>query len=146
MTDSAPVPAPMPAQVRARTWTLAEHAEPVCVVRLPAGSSLPAWADGAPLVSVTWTRDETSVVCAARAVPDTLPGSVIGPYAAFRVVGTVDHGLTGVLAALLAPLAEAEIPILVVATYDTDWILVPAHHAAAASACWTGAGHRVVGP
>jgi hypothetical protein len=135
---------PLPPAVGARTWTIAEHTEPVCVVRLPAGSALPDWADGAPLISVTWTRDETSVVCPARSVPDTLPGAVMGPYAAFQVVGPMDHGLTGVLSALLAPLAEAEIPILIVATYDTDWILTPAQHSAAAAACWTGAGHEVV--
>jgi hypothetical protein len=127
-----------------RTWTLAEHAEPVSVVRLPVGSALPDWADGEPLISVTWTRDETSIVCPSRSIPDALPGSVIGPYVAFQVAGPLDHALTGVLAALLAPLAEAEIPILTVATYDTDWILVPAQHSAAAAACWTGAGHEVV--
>jgi len=130
--------------VAPRTWTLAEHAEPVSVVRLPVGSALPDWADGEPLTSVTWTRDETSVVCPSRSVPDEPPGSVIGPYVAFQVEGPLDHGLTGVLAALLVPLAEAEIPILTVATYDTDWILVPAQHSAAAAACWVGAGHTVV--
>jgi len=83
-------------------------------------------------------------VCPSRSIPDTLPGSVIGPYVTFQVAGPLDHALTGVLAALLAPLAEAEIPILTVATYDTDWILVPAQHSAAAAACWTGAGHEVV--
>lgn len=132
------------APVPARTWTLAEHAEPVSVVRLPVGSMLPDWADGEPLISVTWTRDETSVVCPSRSIPDALPGSVIGPYAAFQVAGPLDHGLTGVLASLLVPLAEAEIPILTVATYDTDWILVPGQHSAAAAACWVGAGHQVV--
>jgi hypothetical protein len=137
---SAGPPTPAPS----RTWTLAEHAEPVSVVRLPVGTALPDWADGEPLISVTWTRDETSVVCPSRSIPDALPGSVIGPYVAFQVAGPVDHALTGVLAALLAPLAEAEIPILTVATYDTDWILVPAQHSAAAAACWTGAGHAVV--
>ncbi len=132
------------APVPPRTWTLAEHAEPVSVVRLPVGSMLPDWADGEPLISVTWTRDETSVVCPSRSIPDALPGSVIGPYVAFQVAGPLDHGLTGVLASLLVPLAEAEIPILTVATYDTDWILVPAQHSAAAAACWVGSGHRVV--
>jgi len=136
-TSVTPLPAP-------RTWTLAEHAEPVSVVRLPVGTALPDWADGEPLISVTWTRDETSIVCPSRSIPDTLPGSVIGPYVTFQVAGPLDHALTGVLAALLAPLAEAEIPILTVATYDTDWILVPAQHSAAAAACWTGAGHEVV--
>ena len=139
MSD-APVTPPTPS----RTWTLAEHAEPVSVVRLPGGTALPDWADGEPLISVTRTRDETSIVCPSRSIPDALPGSVIGPYVGFQVAGPLDHALTGVLATLLAPLAEAGIPILTVATYDTDWILVPAQHSAAAAACWTGAGHAVV--
>ena len=115
MSDAPVTPAPA-----ARTWTLAEHAEPVSVVRLPAATALPDWADGEPLISVTWTRDETSIVCPSRSIPDALPGSVIGPYVVFQVAGVLDHTLTGVLASLLAPLAEAEIPILSVATYDTE--------------------------
>ena len=46
-----------------------------------------------------------------------------------RSTGPLDFALTGVLYALLAPLAEAEISVFTISTYDTDWILVPADRA-----------------
>ena len=40
------------------------------------------------------------------------------------MLGSLDFSLTGVLASLIVPLAEASISILTVSTYDTDYILV----------------------
>ena len=41
-----------------------------------------------------------------------------------KVLGPLDLGLTGILASLAAPLAEAGVPIFAISTYDTDYILV----------------------
>ena len=38
--------------------------------------------------------------------------------------GQLDFGLTGILASLAAPLAEAGISIFAISTFDTDYILV----------------------
>jgi len=48
-----------------------------------------------------------------------------------------------VLAALAAPLAEAGIPVLAVATHDTDYLLVKHAILDDAVAALTRAGHRV---
>ncbi|OMJ07128.1 hypothetical protein AYI70_g12413 [Smittium culicis] len=45
-------------------------------------------------------------------------------WVAFKVDGVLDFGLVGILANLSGVLAEAKIPIFVVSTYDTDYILV----------------------
>ena len=45
-------------------------------------------------------------------------------WRAFRVLGSLDFSLIGVLASLIGPLAEASISVLTVSTYDTDYILV----------------------
>ena len=63
------------------------------------------------------------MVCAARSVPTKSVHQ--RPFTAFEVEGPLDFALTGVLAELLAPLAEAEISVFTLSTYDTDWILVP---------------------
>ena len=60
-----------------------------------------------------------------------------------EVAGPLDLGMTGVLAALSAPLAEAGIPIFVLSTYDTDYILVHDRDAEAATAALAARGHRI---
>ena len=49
-----------------------------------------------------------------------------GPFVAFMVEGPLDFALTGVVSRLSVTLADAGIPIFVISTYDTDYILVPA--------------------
>jgi hypothetical protein len=122
---------------------LLEHPGPVSVVRLPAGATEPGWARGGPLVSVTRTPEELSVVCPSAAVPEQLPGPVQGPFSAFEVEGPLDFDLTGVLAGLLRPLADAGISVFALSTFETDWVLVAAGSAAPARAAWAAAGHAV---
>ncbi|MEJ2578240.1 MAG: ACT domain-containing protein [Kineosporiaceae bacterium] len=123
---------------------LVVNQQAVAVVRLPAGSRLPHWASGAPLVNVTFTEDETSIVCPTSCLPDDLPGPVEGPLVAVNVVGELEISQVGVIVALLRPLAAAGIPVLTVSTFNTDWILVPAAKAAAAASVWRADGHDVV--
>ncbi|QCC77160.1 ACT domain-containing protein [Nocardioides daphniae] len=51
--------------------------------------------------------------------------------------------MTGVLVALLTPMAEAEISVFTLSTFDTDWILVPKQHAEKAAEEWRRRGHTV---
>lgn len=124
------------------TFTLDLMEQPLAVVRLDPLATVPAWVAG-DLVSVTRTRDELSIVCAADAVP--LGTMVEGPFRALVVRGPLDFVMTGVLLSLAAPLAEADIPILAISTFETDLLLVPAHRVAAAVAALTDAGHEVTG-
>jgi hypothetical protein len=41
-----------------------------------------------------------------------------------KLKGPLDFKLTGVLASLLTPLADAEIPIFAISTYETDYLLL----------------------
>jgi hypothetical protein len=123
------------------TRTLLQHAELLAVVRLGPGAEIPAWASAGSIFSVTATATETSIVCGRRGVPKRAPHQ--GPFTAFSVEGELDFALTGVLAGLLVPLAEAEVPVFTISTYDTDWILVPTQAAETAAEAWRRAGHRV---
>lgn len=118
----------------------------VAVVRLPAGSPPPTWAVGEPLVSITHTSQETSVVCPTSCLPDDLPGPVQGPLAAVHIEGTLEFSQVGVLVSLLKPLADGGVPILTVSTFDTDWILMPSEKVMTAESLWRGAGHEIVDP
>lgn len=121
--------------------TLVRHSEYLAVVRLGPGSDLPAWAVSATIFSITATAEETSIVCGAAGVPRKSRSE--GPFLAYSVQGPLDFSLTGILASLLTPLAEAEVSVFTLSTFDTDWILVPAESAAQAEDAWQGAGHTV---
>jgi uncharacterized protein len=123
------------------THTLLAYDEKLAVVRLGPGADLPDWAVSGTLLSVSATAAETSVVCAAGAVPRKARQE--GPFAAFAVQGPLDLSLTGVLCALLAPLAAEEIPVFTISTFDTDWILVPAGQAERTVDAWRRSGHEV---
>jgi uncharacterized protein len=80
-------------------------------------------------------------VCAAEVVPQGI--TQVGPWVAFEVAGPLDFALTGVLYALLEPLATASISIFEISTFNTDWILVPSDDADRAADEWRRQGHRV---
>ena len=122
-------------------FTLEQFPERLAVVRLGPGSDLPGWAESSSVMSITATARETSVVCAARSVPRKARQE--GPFAAFAVAGPLDFALTGVLATLLTPLADAEISVFTISTFDTDWILVPFERAEDAAEAWRRHGHQV---
>ena len=121
--------------------TLVRHQEALAVVRLGPGADIPARATSTTLLSVTATGTETSLVCAAAGVP--AKARPAGPYTAFSVRGPLDLALTGVLHRLLGPLAEAEVPVFTVSTFDTDWVLVPSADADRAAQAWREHGHQV---
>ena len=120
--------------------------QPVAVVRLAPDVTDLGWANGSPLVSITRTAGETSVVCPTSAVPDEVPGPVQGPFVAVVIDEVLEFSQVGVLVALLKPLADAVIPVLTVSTFDTDWVLLEAAKVSTASAVWRAAGYEVVEP
>ena len=123
------------------TYTLVRHSDALAVVRLGPGSEIPSWATSSTLFSVTATASETSLVCHASTVPRKARRE--GPFVAYEVAGPLDFALTGVLSALLAPLAEAQVSVFALSTFDTDWILVRSDAAQPAEDAWQAAGHTV---
>ena len=117
----------------------------LAVARLPADARLPEWAalDEPGFVSVTRTADELSVVCAESRVP----GDVVAErgWGAFSVRGPLDFALTGVLASIARPLAEAGIPVFVISTHDTDHVLGRSADMDRAALRLREAGHVVEG-
>lgn len=115
------------------------------VCRLAAGTDLPpaVWSDldTRQVVSVSWTADGLSLTCPVERVPREV--AVETTWRCLRVVGPLDLALTGVLAALVGPLAEARVNVIAFSTYDTDHLLVPEVRLGEARAVLHRAGHRV---
>ena len=96
------------------------------ILQLQSGATTPAWLNFAapPLVSVTHTADELSVVCPLSEVPAGI--TFEAGWRAFRVEGKQDFSAVGILSSILSPLAAAGISIFSISTFDTDYILVRA--------------------
>ena len=68
------------------------------------------------------TEEEKSLVCPAREIPGNVTERDDG-WKAFRIQGILDFSLVGILSNLTAVLAENNIGIFAVSTYNTDYIL-----------------------
>lgn len=97
-------------------------APPFAICRLSAGAPIPAWAQEGVFSSVSRTTDELSIVCEERLIPADIPCE--RQRRAFKVQGPLPFSMTGVLASISMPLADAKISIFAISTYDTDYILV----------------------
>ncbi|MEU8655535.1 ACT domain-containing protein [Actinoplanes philippinensis] len=114
------------------------------VCRLPAGSTLPASLTAGPddksVISVTWGVDELSVICPNDRVP---AGAEVDTAWRCLRVADLTLAMTGVLASLVGPLAEARVNIVTFSTFDTDYLLVPTVRLTEAVNTLTAAGHRI---
>ena len=114
--------------------------ELLAVSRLAADAAVPAWVRGT-FTSVTRTKDELSIICHDAAVPNDVRSE--RGWRALRVEGPIPFELTGVAAALIAPLAEAQISVFLMATYDTDYLLLKGEVFERAVEILRASGHEI---
>ncbi len=115
----------------------------LAICRLEAGAPLPAWFRlHAPFSAAVRRAGELSLVCAAADVPAGVTAD--RGWRALELEGTQDLTLTGVLAGLARPLADAGVPLFALATYDTDVLLVPSARLGDALAALRAGGHTVL--
>ena len=125
------------------TLDLTLMADTLAVCRLEPGAADPAWLAGETFASVTRTRGETSVVCRAVVVPPGVRAE--SGWRALGVAGPLDFALTGILLALLQPLAAAGVSVFALSTFDTDYVLVKEAVLEDALAALGAVGHRIAG-
>jgi hypothetical protein len=85
--------------------------------------------------------DELSIVCAEEHVPPDVRAD--RDWRALKVEGPLDLALTGILASLANPMAQAQINLFAVSTFDTDYLLVKGYNLARACEVLRQAGHVV---
>jgi uncharacterized protein len=112
----------------------------LAVCRLAPEATLPSWVRGS-FTSVTRTADELSVVCDEDAVPADV--QVERGWRVMKVEGPIPFEMTGVAAALVGPLAEARISVFLLATFDTDYLLLKDEVCETAVAILRGHGHDI---
>jgi hypothetical protein len=109
----------------------------------PSVDDVPVPPAGTGFWSLTEVGDERSLVCLEDLVDDAA-GEVVRGWRILEVAGPLDLGLTGVMASIASPLADAGVPIFPIATHATDWILVPGDRLADATGALRYAGHEVL--
>ena len=89
------------------------------------------------------TDEEISLVC----ITEHVPGNIIqrdDGWKAFRIQGVLDFSLIGILSRISKLLADNEIGIFAISTYNTDYILTKAENYSKALAVLKQAGYQIV--
>jgi len=94
----------------------------LAICRLGPDERVPGWVFSTPFCSITRTNEELSLIVPEERVSPSW--KVDKGWCYFKVLGRVDLSLTGVLASLSVPLAQARVSIFVISTHDTDYLLV----------------------
>ncbi len=98
---------------------------------------------GDPYVFVGKTDEELSLVCGTQSVPKTCTVREDG-WKAFRVVGSMEFSLVGILSKITSVLAENQISVFAVSTFNTDYILVKAEQLDRTVQALESSGYRFI--
>lgn len=104
------------------TLTLRQLPGGYTVHRLDAGAPLPSDLLEQPFFALLRSPDELSLCCRST-FPVSSQASETD-WACLAVDGPLAFSMTGVIAGITAPLAAAGIPVFVVSSYDTDYLLI----------------------
>lgn len=83
---------------------------------------LPVWVYQSSFYTISKTADELSVVCEEHLVKGEIKKSV--GWRLLKINSVLDLSLTGITAQFSTALAKAGVNLSVIATYNTDYILV----------------------
>ena len=111
------------------------------IARRVPGSAPPVPPAAADLYVVAVTADEVSIVAASGLL--AAEAVVESGWACYRVEGSMDFDVVGVLAGITAPLAAAGIPLFAVSTFDTDYVLIKVEFERLSVSAWREAGIAV---
>jgi uncharacterized protein len=85
-------------------------------------ADVPKWHLSSTFYTITKTNDELSIVCETAFVPDNVQQSK--GWRLLQIAAILDLSLTGITATFSTALANAGVNLCVIATFNTDYILV----------------------
>jgi len=104
------------------TLSLLVMPQRLAICQMAHDAQIPQWATNDSFFSISKSDHELSIVCSESVVPGDIHAEKA--WRSIKVQGPLDFSLTGILASLAAPLAQAKISIFAISTFDTDYILV----------------------
>lgn len=112
------------------------------VAQLPPDSAMPRWASAGGVFFIGRTPEELSVICEEQFVPDGTKCE--RGWRCLEVVGPFPLNAVGIAAEFTSILAASAISVLVVSTYNTDYVLLRESALERAIEAIVGAGHSVL--
>ncbi|NND31769.1 MAG: ACT domain-containing protein [Saprospiraceae bacterium] len=102
------------------------YSEKFAVCKLDQNHEIPDWAiqENQPFYSITKTEHELSITCLEKNVPSGVTSE--GGWRALALEGPLAFSQTGILVSVIGPLANGNISIFAISTFDTDFILLKA--------------------
>ncbi len=122
-----------------RSLSLMEGTFTIC--RLDKNASIPSWAYTEEFFSITRTPDELSIVCPQTCVPEGTDCET--GWRCLKVESPFEFDLTGAMSSVATPLVEADIGLFVVATQDSDYLMVKEPDLERTVLVLSRAGHQV---
>lgn len=102
---------------------LAVWPERWAVCRLAPDADVPGWATRPSALTVVARTDaELSIVAPEAILP--ADGEIERGFRVLALRGPIPFATTGVIASIAGPLADADISLFPIATYDTDYVMV----------------------
>ncbi len=113
----------------------------LAVCRLGPDAPIPTSITDTSFLSITRTEDELSIVLPEAQADSTW--EIESGWQGLKIEGPLDFSMVGVVAKISAPLADASIPIFVISTFDTDYLLTKDVHFEKACKILQKEGHTI---
>jgi len=124
-----------------RKLVISEIAGDYAVCRGPADAIIEEKLLAAQFCSITRSAEELSIICPTNLAPSGFHHEL--GWKLLKIEGPFEFSEIGILASVAAPLAKANIGILAISTFDTDYLLVKKDDLAQVKAALQSAGHHL---
>ncbi|MFW0778049.1 MAG: ACT domain-containing protein [Rickettsiales bacterium] len=111
------------------------------VVKLSSGDDYD-WAKSSDFYSFTQTLEETSLLCESHLVPEGYKQE--SGWKVLKIDAILDFDMVGIIAKISGVLAEANVSIFALSTYNTDYILIKQDQADRALASLREKDYKVI--
>lgn len=116
--------------------------ETFTINKLPQFAEIPSILSNGELCFIFRTDEELTIICPDYMAPNNVQQEL--GWRCFKVEGEMKLQEVGVLAAIAEPLAEANVPIFAISTFNTDYVLVMEEHLVNAVQALQKSGHTFV--
>ena len=124
-----------------KTFVISVLKDDYKVCRMNAFDGVPDWALETPVSSVTRTAEELSIVCPDSVAPKELQSEQ--EWKCLKIHGPLGFEEVGIISGLTKVLADANISVFVMSTFETDYILVKRMNIEKAAKVLADQGHEV---
>ncbi|MGL4473462.1 MAG: ACT domain-containing protein [Shewanella sp.] len=122
--------------------TLAIHCQQYTVHSFSPLTTIPAAVLTQDIFFIGKTQEELSIVVPADVELDSLEQEQ--GWCCLEVMGPLGFSMTGILARIAATLADAQVSIFSISTFDTDYILIKENKLAVAVAALKKKGYQII--